>query len=198
MNWRSFTRDRSLLIAAAVLVAVAVVWAITLAAPRPPETLDQRVTDVASQLQCLVCQGESVADSPSLFAQDVRGVIRTRLQEGQSEQQVMDYLVGIYGDRIREVPPKSGFTLLIWLGPLVMLLAGIVIVAAVARQWRASAALAGAAGDEEDLRELEGMSESEMEYYRALLDAEPTPPAPFPAREEGARGRNSAARTEVG
>lgn len=179
MTWRTLARQRSVLVAAAILVIVAVVWAVTLSAPRPPETLDQRVTDVASQLQCLQCQGESVADSSSLFAQDVRGIIRTRLRQGQSEQQVVNYLVSIYGDRIREVPPTSGFTLLIWLGPLVMLLAGILVVAAVARQWRAP--VRPSAGADEELPELAGLSPSELAFYQAQLEADLTPTALFPA-----------------
>ncbi|HEV7128981.1 MAG TPA: cytochrome c-type biogenesis protein [Ktedonobacterales bacterium] len=203
MNWRTlthFTRQRSLLVAAGVLLVVGIVWAMTLAAPRPPATLDQRVADVAAQLQCLVCQGESVADSPSLFAQDVRGVIRARLRQGQSDQQVLDYLVGIYGDRIRESPPKSGFTLLIWLGPLAMLLAGIIVVFSVARQWRATAELAGASAESDP--ELESLSDGELDHYRALLAAEldldelpPRTPARGVQREIQSRATDAGSRT---
>lgn len=161
-------RSRSFLASAAVLVVVVAVWTATLVAHAQPETLNQRVYDVAAQLQCPICQGESAADSPSTLAQQMRGVIRERLQAGQSEQQVIDYFVSTYGEGIRESPPMSGFTLVMWLGPLVMLLVGIWLVTTVARQWRAAPALAGAGED----AELDNLSPEDEARYRALLDAE--------------------------
>lgn len=168
VNWRAIVRSRSFLVSAVVLVVVAAVWTATLVAQAQPETLDQRVYNVASQLQCPICQGESAADSPSTLAQQMRAVIRERLQQGQSEQQVIQYFVSTYGDGIRESPPMSGFTLIMWLGPLVMLLVGIWLVTTIARQWRAAPALA-AAGDDADLSDLSPEDEAR---YRALLDAD--------------------------
>ena len=167
---RAIFRSRSFLASVAVLVVVAAVWTATLVAHAQPETLDQRVYDVASQLQCPICQGESAADSPSTLAQQMRGVIRERLQAGPSNQQVIDYFVSTYGDGIRESPPMSGFTLVMWLGPLVMLLVGIWLVTTVAKQWRAVPALA-AAGDTDDA-DLGDLSPEDEARYRALLDAE--------------------------
>ena len=78
---------------------------VLLVAPAP-ESLDQRVHDVASQLKCPVCQGESVADSPSTISQQMRAVIRQHLQQGQSEQQVIQYFVSRYGISILWSPPR--------------------------------------------------------------------------------------------
>lgn len=167
VNWRAVWRSRSFVAALAVLVVVLAVWTVTLVAHAQPETLDQRVYDVASQLQCPICQGESAADSPSTLAQQMRAVIRERLQRGESEQQVIQYFVSTYGEGIRESPPLGGFTLIIWLGPLVALLVGIWLVASVARQWRAAPALAMA-----DDAALADLSPQEEAHYRALLDAE--------------------------
>jgi cytochrome c-type biogenesis protein CcmH len=167
MSWRRLVRTRSFLTAGAVLLVVVVVWSVALAQATRPQSLDDRVNAVASQLQCIPCQGESVADSPSTWAANVRAVIRARLQHGESEQQVIQDMVNSYGDRIREVPPLGGFTLIIWLGPVVMLLAGLFVVGSVARHWRA-AALANDAPDPE----LTGVSAAELERYRALLEAE--------------------------
>jgi cytochrome c-type biogenesis protein CcmH len=166
MSWRQIIRKRSVLAAGAVLLIVLAVWGATLFAATRPRTLDERVLEVASQLQCLPCQGESVADSPSSWAAQVRGVIRQRLASGQSEQQVIQYFVDRYGENIRQDPPKSGFTLLMWLGPVAALLAGLALVA---RQWRGTARTE--APDPEDA-EIAGLSESDLEPYRALLGAD--------------------------
>ena len=168
MSWKRLVRTRSFLAAGAVLLVVVVIWSVALAQATRPRSLDDQLNDVASQLQCLSCQGESAADAPSTLAASMRAVIRAKLQRGESEQQVIQYMVNSYGERVREVPPLSGFTLSIWLGPIVMLLVGLFVVGSVARQWRAAAALASDAPDPE----LEGVSEAELERYRALLEKE--------------------------
>src|SRR5579864_9649129 len=106
------------LIILAIIILIAAIWSfITLNAARN-ETLDQRVHDVASQLKCPVCQGESVADSPSTISQQMRAVIRQQLQSGKSEQEVIQYFVDRYGEQIVWSPPWQGFTLLAWLVPI--------------------------------------------------------------------------------
>jgi cytochrome c-type biogenesis protein CcmH len=181
MSWKRLVRTRSFVAAGAVLLVVIVVWSVALAQATRSRSLDDRVNDVASQLQCIPCQGESVADSPSTWAANVRAVIRAKLKHGESEQQVIQDMVNSYGERAREVPPLSGFTLIIWLGPVVMLLAGLFVVGGVARQWRAAAALANDAPDPE----LEGVSAAELERYRVLLEEDLTPPAPLSHEERG-------------
>ncbi len=169
MSWRQMLHSRSVLISSAVLLLVLAVWGATGLAAARPRSLDERVLEVASQLQCLPCQGESVADSPSSWATQVRAVIRQRLASGQSEQQVVQYFVDRYGENIRQDPPKSGFTLLMWLGPLAALAAGVALVTLVARRWRMAAQ--AAPPDPEDA-EIAGMSDGDLEPYRALLGAE--------------------------
>jgi len=145
MSWSSTLRRPATLIALAVLLAVAVIWSVTLARANGPQTLDDHVTAVASQLQCPVCNGESVAQSSSPVAQEMRSLIRQQLASGQSDDQVLRYFQDHYGDTILETPPKQGFTAIIWLGPVVALLAGLFILSRAGREWRASRA--GDAGD---------------------------------------------------
>src|SRR5258707_4653853 len=114
-------RRRSLLLCMAILAIVGSIWSYVLITAPPQETLDQREHDVASQLKCLVCQGESVADSPALLAQQMRAIIRQQLQFGISEQDVIQYCQSRYGDRILYAPPQRGFNLLAWLVPIAML-----------------------------------------------------------------------------
>ena len=120
--------------AAAALVAAVAAWA----APSPPAprpVSEQTVHEVAAQLRCVVCQALSVADSPSETANQTRGLIRERLAAGESPEQVRAYFVEKYGDWILLSPPKSGFTLLVWVVPFVGLAIGLVLVAVVVRRW---------------------------------------------------------------
>lgn len=137
MNWTTLFRRPAFLIALAVLIVIGLVWGITAVRAAQPLTLDQHVYTIANQLQCPVCNGESVADSPSPVAQEIRSVIREQILEGKSDQQILSYFHQHYGDTILESPPKQGFTSLIWLAPIVMLLAGLVLLWSVAREWDA-------------------------------------------------------------
>lgn len=141
MNWRAFLRRPSILAAVFLLVAIAAVWGITAAQNGQAKSLDQRTYDVASQLVCPVCNGESVADASSATAQEYRRVIRQQLTAGKSEEQVIAYFQAHYGDTVLESPPRQGFTALIWVAPLLMLLAGLYLLVSVAREWRSGQAL---------------------------------------------------------
>src|SRR5438132_5854554 len=132
-------KSRSLLLSLAVAAIVGSIWFyVFLITPRL-QTLDQRVHDVASQLKCLVCQGESVADSPATLSQQMRALIRQQLQSGKSEQEVIQYFVSRYGDRILWSPPWQGFTLLAWFVPIGLLLAGVRLLFFILRNWQTQA-----------------------------------------------------------
>lgn len=97
------------------------------------------------QLQCPVCEGETVADSPSGLAADMRAVIRTKLVAGESDRQILDAFVASYGDGILSEPPKRGISLGVWIGPLVGVAFGAVVLGVLLRAWRRTPAL-GSAG----------------------------------------------------
>jgi len=159
---------RPLFIALAVLASLGAVWSYVFLQNPPQPSLDQRVHDVASQLRCPVCQGESVADSPSQLSQQMRGVIRQQLQSGKSEQEVIQYFRTSYGDQIVWSPPWQGFTLLTWLVPIGLLLAGIILLFFVLRDWRALAPASSTAGDPEPA----SVDEVDLAFYRAQLEQE--------------------------
>jgi cytochrome c-type biogenesis protein CcmH len=106
------------------------------------DALDEGVRRIALQLQCPVCEGETVADSPSGLAADMRSVIRTRLAAGEPDQQILDEFVASYGDGILTEPPKRGISLGVWVGPLLGVALGVVLVAALLRAWRRPKAVA--------------------------------------------------------
>jgi cytochrome c-type biogenesis protein CcmH len=88
------------------------------------QVLQDRVMKLAGELRCLVCQGESLAESHSDFAKDMRVKIRDLIQQGKTNQEVKDYLVARYGDFILYRPPFSGITAYIWIAPFVLAAAG--------------------------------------------------------------------------
>jgi cytochrome c-type biogenesis protein CcmH len=86
--------------------------------------LEKRVYDLASELRCLVCQNQTIADSAAPLAVDLRGQIREQLKGGASERDVIDYMVARYGDFVRYRPPFAAKTALLWTGPFLFLAAG--------------------------------------------------------------------------
>jgi len=102
------------------------------------DALDDGVRRVALQLQCPVCEGQNAADSPSGLATDIRGVIRTKLAAGESDQQILDEFVASYGDSILTEPPKRGISLGVWLGPVLGVAFGALVLGVVLRSWRRS------------------------------------------------------------
>src|SRR6266436_8925901 len=163
-------RPSALLLILAALAVIAAVWSTLLIIKPKQETLDQRVQDVASQLKCPVCQGESVADSQATIAQQMRQVIREQLQSGKSEQDVVQYFVHSYGDQIVWLPLWQGFSLLAWLIPMAFLLGGAVLVFIVLREWRTGVAVAGASKTVHNENEI--VLDADLEQYRAQLEAE--------------------------
>ncbi len=170
---------RSTWVALGLLLLIALVWSVTAIRSRQPETLDQRTMDVASQLQCPVCHGESVADAPSPLAQEMRSLIREELSQGMSEQQVIAYFHARYGDEILESPPTTGFTSLIWLAPVLIVMLGFFMLLSVAREWRTVKLLEPEAvvdrQGEESFRSSEntsGLTPEERSRYLSLLRQE--------------------------
>jgi cytochrome c-type biogenesis protein CcmH len=164
----------------AVVAVIAAIWSTLLLNQARPETLDQRVQDVASQLKCPVCQDESVADSPSMLAAQMRSVIREQLQQGRSEQQIIQYFVSRYGAQIVWSPPWQGFTLLAWLVPIALFLVGIAFLFFTLREWSAHP-VAGAVTEEGE-RTHTTIDDSDLEPYREQLERELAAEDPLFAR----------------
>lgn len=83
----------------------------------PPPDFAPKVFEVARELRCPVCQGESAAESNAGVAVEMRRVIAEQLAQGKSKQQIKDFFVARYGDWILFEPPRSGATLWVWLSP---------------------------------------------------------------------------------
>jgi len=83
--------------------------------------LEARMMVIAEELRCLVCQNETIAASHADLAIDLKNQIRLKLTQGQSQQQILDIMVERYGDFVLYRPPLKTTTVLLWLGPFVLL-----------------------------------------------------------------------------
>jgi cytochrome c-type biogenesis protein CcmH len=87
--------------------------------------LEARVMKISGELRCLVCQNETIAASHADLAVDLRRQVREMLQNGQNEQQVIEYMTARYGDFVLYRPPFKPLTALLWIGPAAMVVGGL-------------------------------------------------------------------------
>jgi len=113
----------------------AVVWAMlgvasaapaTPTAPEPDPDTNARMMAIATELRCLVCQNQTVADSHADLAVDLRKQITTLLQQGQTDAQVRQFMTERYGDFILYRPPVDARTSVLWFGPAALAVLGLV------------------------------------------------------------------------
>jgi cytochrome c-type biogenesis protein CcmH len=109
-------------------------WAKEAAPVAADPALEARVMSVAAELRCLVCQNQTIADSHSGLAEDLRNQVREQLRTGASDEQVVQFMTDRYGDFVRYRPAWKGSTVLLWLGPAVFLIAGLGALALVLRR----------------------------------------------------------------
>ena len=128
-------RAARLLIAAA---ALAVASALAPAAEAPTvaadPALEAKVIKIASELRCLVCQNQTIADSHADLAVDLRNQVREMLRQGQTQEQILAYMTARYGDFVLYRPPLKESTMLLWFGPAALLLGGLAVLVLVLRR----------------------------------------------------------------
>jgi cytochrome c-type biogenesis protein CcmH len=106
----------------ALLVFAAPALAQEMALPDPAQ--EQRARDLSREIRCVVCQSQSIADSDADIAKELRVLIREQIAAGKSDAEIRDYLVARYGDFVLFRPPFKASTLVLWLGPFAILIAG--------------------------------------------------------------------------
>ena len=95
--------------------------------PNPAQ--ETRAEQIGKQLRCLVCQNESIEDSGADLARDLRKIVRERVAAGDTNRQVIAWMVARYGDFVRLRPPFNALTALLWLSPLLAVAFGLGLVA---------------------------------------------------------------------
>lgn len=118
-------------------IALAFVALLALATPAlavdPSEMLpdprqEHRAQALGKELRCLVCQSESIEDSNADLAKDLRIIVRERIASGDTDQQVMKFVVDRYGDYVLLNPPFKASTLVLWIGPFALFAIGVAVV----------------------------------------------------------------------
>lgn len=126
---------RRLLLVLLSLIAIFFVTAVAAYAQEKNPTDDQ-VNAVAKKLYCPVCPNTPLDVCETKACEDWRAQIRDQLSAGWSEQQIIDYFVAQYGERVLAEPQRSGFTSLVWMLPLLAVLFGVILVWQVLKNWR--------------------------------------------------------------
>jgi len=111
----------------------------------PDAAKEARARDLSRELRCMVCQNQSIDDSDAPLARDLRLLVRERIANGDSDRQVIDFLVARYGEFVLLKPRFSGHTLILWVAPAVLLLGGIALLLVMARRRGISAEAAATA-----------------------------------------------------
>src|SRR5215510_3743318 len=122
-----------LLLLCSLVLAVAAQEAKPLA--EDPE-LEKRLMNLSKELRCLVCQNETLADSQADLAQDLRAQIREQMRAGKTDKEIVSYLTDRYGQFVLYRPPVTPTTYLLWFGPFIFLLAGLVVLFRYVKQRR--------------------------------------------------------------
>ncbi|MEN3975654.1 cytochrome c-type biogenesis protein [Emcibacter sp. SYSU 3D8] len=126
----------------------------------PDPAQETRARQLMEDLRCLVCQNQSISDSNADLARDLREIVRERVAEGESDAQVRKYMVDRYGDWILMKPPFNIRTAILWLAPLLFIIAGGLGAWAFIRRQR-------------PVRQAEALDPDEQARLRALLDEAP-------------------------
>jgi cytochrome c-type biogenesis protein CcmH len=145
----------------AMVPVLVIALAVGAARSPAPETLQDRVTVISKTIKCPTCRGESVADSNAPISKEIRRDIATRLESGESADQIRAAYVGQYGDDVLLTPPGTGVAGLVWAIPVVALVlagAGLVVVF---RRWRSDGP--GGASDADRVLVEQALAEREMQ-----------------------------------
>jgi len=121
---------RGLIVLLFLLAGPSLAFAFSADTPLPDPAKEKRAIEIAGGLRCLVCQNQSILDSNADLARDLRVLVRERIAQGDSDEQVVQYVVDRYGDWVLLDPPFKAATYALWFGPPVFLvLAGLGVLA---------------------------------------------------------------------
>ncbi len=98
--------------------------------------LEKRAMKLAAELRCLVCQNQSLAESNAGLALDLKEQVRSQIREGRSDAQIRQYMVDRYGDFVLYSPPWKASTVLLWVGPFMLLAGGAMVLVAYVKRRR--------------------------------------------------------------
>ena len=148
------------LLLALALLSVTPLHAVQVDEILPDAAMEARARAISTDLRCMVCQNQSIDDSEAPLARDLRLLVRERLKAGDSDAQVVDYLVARYGEFVLLNPRVNAHTAILWVAPAVALIGGIL---AVVMLWRRKT--------REALVEPAGLTEAERKKLNAIEES---------------------------
>lgn len=152
---------RALLVAAALLGIIAQAGAVQPDEMLKDPALEARARNLSQELRCVVCQNQSIDDSNAPLARDLRVLLRDRLQAGDSDSAAMDFIVARYGNFVLLKPPMQLNTMMLWVGPFLILIAASLGFGRYVRRSATNAASATTAAPLDD---------NELKLVEAILD----------------------------
>ena len=141
MQQNKSTSSKRFFISATVLLALFTLAFVASISPLHAGKLNEdpseaMVRNIAKDLRCAVCQNQSVYESNSDLAKDMLGVIREKVNAGETEAAIRDYFFQRYGDYIYLEPTKKGMNMLLWFGPLIGLIIGALALLSAFKKWQ--------------------------------------------------------------
>jgi cytochrome c-type biogenesis protein CcmH len=124
-------------LAALLLAFATLAWGQAEEVAKPDPAVEARLKGLAEELRCLVCQNQTIADSSAPLALDLRNQIRTQIAQGRTDDQIRSYMVDRYGEFVLYRPSFNATTAILWLGPFVLIAAGLAIFLGIVRRRRA-------------------------------------------------------------
>ena len=155
------------MIARAIAIALLLLASAPAQAVLPNEVLadpalESRARELSRNIRCLVCQNQSIDESNADLARDLRILVRERLKSGDSDQQILDFLIARYGDFILLKPPLKGVTIVLWFGPAIVFVAALIGLGVYFRRRRNALGQAAESGP--------SLSHAERDRLEHLLD----------------------------
>lgn len=140
----------------------------------PREVADDDVNRVARELYCPICENTPLDVCETQACEDWRQLIREKLTVGQSDEEIIAYFADVYGERARATPATEGFSLIVWIAPLVLAAVAVVVFARLLKGWLARGAAAAATTAPPSTPHPSDMSHDEagMDEYVARLERE--------------------------
>ncbi len=153
------------LFALVLLLVIPLAHAEQAAITKSDPVLEKRVMNLSTHLRCLVCQNQTIADSNAELAVDLKNQVREKLRQGQSEQEILEYMVKRYGEFVLFSPLVKSTTWLLWFGPLLLLVVGLGVLSVILRQRRKMMQQAPALSADEHARAASLLSAKEGEGH---------------------------------
>ena len=134
---------------AGLFILAAPSWAVIETYEFSTPELEERYQTLSAELRCPKCQNQNIADSNAPISKDLRRLLHQQLEEGASDEEILEYMVARYGEFVRYRPTFNRATALLWLAPILLLLAALVVAMLTLRSRRSGAAGAGALSETE-------------------------------------------------